>query len=165
MIRPLIYLLLFLSICFNLASRASQEKPIVEILDTKISPEAQNDFKAFPKGKVKALVFISTWCPSCRVLDPILKKLATDLHAVQFIEYDVDINKDILKNYKIESFPKILILDKNNNFIESIRINQRINQDKEFQKLSGLKEVPLNDDVYKGLKDYFIKKIIPSDEF
>lgn len=154
MIKQLISFLIFLSIFSNLRGSAAQAdtKPVVEIVSPTISSEAQNSFEMLPKGKTKALIFISTWCPSCRLLKPVLEKLKVNLQNVQFIEYDIDSNMDILEKYDIGSFPRILIIDKNNKFIESIRINQN----EKLKESMGytVSDIPFDENVYKEMKSY-----------
>lgn len=52
--------------------------------------------------------FSATWCRPCRMLKPILERVAEKLPNVDFYNLDVDDNEEIALRYRIFSVPTIL---------------------------------------------------------
>lgn len=53
--------------------------------------------------------FWATWCRPCRMMAPILEKIAQDLAGiVKIAKTDVDKNKSIAHNYNIRSIPTLI---------------------------------------------------------
>lgn len=59
------------------------------------------------KGYV-ILDFYGTWCMPCKMLAPVLDKIANE-HDVKLAKVDVDENEELIKRYKIMSVPTIKI--------------------------------------------------------
>ena len=54
------------------------------------------------------LDFYGTWCMPCKMLAPVLEKIANE-HDVKLAKVDVDENEELIKKYKIMSVPTIKI--------------------------------------------------------
>lgn len=92
-----VFLLLAVSIYYNLNSNGKQEK--------------------FGEPKQKIMLFYAIWCPHCeRYLDSgkwdDLSKRFSDKYEVEFLKYDYDKNKVLGDKYNINSFPSIIYEDK-----------------------------------------------------
>lgn len=64
--------------------------------------------------------FGATWCPPCKMLEPIIEELAEDFEGkVKIGKIDVDQNKKYAVQYKVQSIPT-LILFKNGEAVETL---------------------------------------------
>lgn len=52
--------------------------------------------------------FSATWCMPCRMLKPILERVAEKCSDVSFYNIDIDENEDIAKRYRIFSVPTLV---------------------------------------------------------
>ncbi len=53
--------------------------------------------------------FWAEWCGPCKMLSPILKELAKDLHGkVRFAKIDVDSNPVVARQFGIQSIPTLI---------------------------------------------------------
>ncbi len=52
--------------------------------------------------------FSATWCMPCRMLKPIIEKVAEKMPDVDFYNIDVDENEEIAKRYRIFSVPTLV---------------------------------------------------------
>jgi len=54
--------------------------------------------------------FYADWCPPCRMLIPVVDKLAGDLAGkVKFVKINVDENEDLAGRYRVSSIPRLII--------------------------------------------------------
>ena len=54
--------------------------------------------------------YTATWCGPCRVVAPLIDKLATEYSdRVSVVKIDIDENKDTAKKYGIRSIPAVLV--------------------------------------------------------
>ena len=68
------------------------------------------EFDALLKGDKDVLVdFFATWCGPCKMLAPILDKVASDMPQVKFGKVDVDQAMDLARRFGIRSIPDVLI--------------------------------------------------------
>jgi len=57
--------------------------------------------------------FYATWCGPCRVLSPMLEKLAPGYtNRIKFVKVNVDESPDIAQKYQIEGMPTLLFFNK-----------------------------------------------------
>ena len=52
--------------------------------------------------------FSASWCMPCRMLKPIIERVADKMPEVDFYNIDVDENEDIAKKYRIFSVPTLV---------------------------------------------------------
>ena len=52
--------------------------------------------------------FSATWCMPCRMLKPILERVADKMEDVSFYNLDIDDNEEIAKRYRIFSVPTLV---------------------------------------------------------
>ncbi len=54
--------------------------------------------------------FWANWCGPCRVLKPLLHKIASEHQEIQLLTVDVDLdtNRDLVTQYSINSIPKVI---------------------------------------------------------
>lgn len=55
--------------------------------------------------------FYATWCGPCKVISPIMEKMAAEMKdEVVFLKVDVDETDDIAAEYKIEAMPTFIFI-------------------------------------------------------
>lgn len=70
---------------------------------------------------MKVIKFGAIWCPACLIMRPRYNKVLNNYTDIENIEYDYDMDSDMVDNYKVgKILPEVIILDDNNN--EQIRI-------------------------------------------
>ncbi len=61
-------------------------------------------------GKTVLVDFSATWCRPCKMMEPILKELATITGPdVKIIKVDVDKNRDTAAAYQVSSVPTLIV--------------------------------------------------------
>ena len=66
------------------------------------------------KKKPKLITFTAKWCGHCQRFQPILNELQNDKKLkVDFINYDSELDKNIINEYKIQGYPTIMLNYKN----------------------------------------------------
>jgi thioredoxin 1 len=54
------------------------------------------------------LDFFATWCRPCKMIAPILEKLATEYSNAHFFKIDVDESPDVSQEYEVSAMPTVL---------------------------------------------------------
>ena len=71
------------------------------------------------KSEVLTIVdFWAVWCGPCRVLKPLLHKIAGEHPEIQLLTVDVDVNGDLAGQYNINSIPAVFMF-KNGQIVDS----------------------------------------------
>lgn len=80
-----------------------------------------NEFNQLLKDqKLVVADYTATWCGPCRVVAPLIDKLATEYgEKVSVIKVDIDENKDNAKKYGIRSIPAVLVF-RDGELVESL---------------------------------------------
>ena len=55
--------------------------------------------------------FESTWCGPCKMLSPILDRIAKDNSSINFGKVDIDESSDLASEYKIMSVPTLVLFE------------------------------------------------------
>ncbi len=65
-------------------------------------------------SKSKLMYFGAAWCGPCRQMKQIFKdeKVKKLLDKLDFVVYDVDVNKDMSRQYQISTVPTMIFIDK-----------------------------------------------------
>jgi thioredoxin 1 len=53
--------------------------------------------------------FWATWCPPCRLLNPVLEELATERDDIRFVKLDIDIEQDTAARYGVLAAPTLML--------------------------------------------------------
>lgn len=84
--------------------------------------ESINDYLPYLKGydntgKIPVIIdFYATWCNPCRMLAPLLEKLAAEYEGrVKVLKVDVDKNQALAAAANIRSIPTLFFIDKEGN--------------------------------------------------
>ena len=61
------------------------------------------------------------WCPSCIIMGKIWKNLKNKYSDIEFVEYDLDMDEEEVKDFNVgNKLPEIILFDDNNNEIKRI---------------------------------------------
>ncbi len=71
--------------------------------------DVSKNFDEFIAEGVVVVDFFATWCGPCKMLAPILDKVASDMPQVKFGKVDVDQSMDLARRFGIRSIPDVLI--------------------------------------------------------
>lgn len=52
----------------------------------------------------------ATWCPHCNKMQPIFEELSNELSQYIFTEFDIDKDKELTSEFKIESLPTFIFI-------------------------------------------------------
>ena len=67
--------------------------------------------------------FSATWCMPCRMLKPILERVAEKCGDVSFYNVDIDENEEIAKRYRIFSVPTLVCFKKGKKLDSLVGLN------------------------------------------
>ena len=73
-----------------------------------ITSKAQFD-EAVKSEKLTIVDFWAVWCGPCRVLKPLLHKIAGEHPEIQLLTVDVDANQELAAQYDINSIPAVFM--------------------------------------------------------
>lgn len=60
-------------------------------------------------GKV-LIDFFATWCGPCKMLAPVLDKVAAEVKDVTFVKIDIDKNVDAAEEYGVQVIPTLVLV-------------------------------------------------------
>lgn len=55
--------------------------------------------------------FWASWCGSCQMVGPLIEQLSEEMPETKFAKVNVDDELDLVRKYKVESIPTLLIFD------------------------------------------------------
>ena len=71
---------------------------------------------------MKVLKFNAIWCSGCLVMKPIIKQIEEQYPDIEFIDYDYDIDEDMVNKWDVGTLiPVMIFLDENDNEITCLR--------------------------------------------
>lgn len=76
---------------------------VVKITDTDF------DAKVLEAGKTVVVDVSTTWCPSCRMLEPVFEKASEELEDVMFAAVNASDNPEISARYNINYVPTLML--------------------------------------------------------
>ena len=80
---------------------------------------SKNQFDEVIKSEKLTIVdFWAVWCGPCRVLKPLLHKIAGEHPEIQLLTVDVDANQELAAQYDINSIPAVFMF-KNGQIVDS----------------------------------------------
>jgi thioredoxin len=53
--------------------------------------------------------FWATWCPPCRLLNPVLEELAAERDDIRFVKLDIDNEQDTAARYGVLAAPTLML--------------------------------------------------------
>ncbi len=59
----------------------------------------------------RLIVISAVWCPSCLILNKMLKQIEKDYSDIEIVKYDYDLDEDEIEKYDIGKTLPVLILD------------------------------------------------------
>lgn len=92
------------------------------------------NFKEEVKEGITLVDFYATWCGPCRMLHPVLEKLASTRSEVDYKQIDVDTAPNISKEYGVMSIPTLILfkdgkeISKNVGYMTEEEITEWINK-------------------------------------
>ena len=84
---------------------------------TEITSKEQFD-EAIKSENLTVVDFWATWCPPCRLLKPLLHKIAGEHPEIQLLTVDTEENPDLPTEYEVTNLPTVLFI-KNWEIIDS----------------------------------------------
>ena len=79
-------------------------------VDNIIEITSKNQFdEAVKSEKLTVVDFWAVWCGPCRVLKPLLHKIADEHKEIRLLTVDVDANQELATEYDINSIPAVFM--------------------------------------------------------
>jgi len=94
----------------------------------------KEDFNHIISTDVTVVDFFATWCGPCKMISPIIEKLANDITNVKFVKIDVDKHDELARIYGIMSIPTLIFfkdgkeVKRHVGFINEDKIKEIINE-------------------------------------
>lgn len=85
---------------------------------TEIFSKSQFDETILNSNKLIIVDFWAEWCGPCRLLKPLLHKIAWEHSEIQLLTVDVDQNQELATEYDINSIPAVFLF-KNKEIVDS----------------------------------------------
>ena len=80
---------------------------------------SKDQFDKEIKSEVLTIVdFWAVWCGPCRVLKPLLHKIADEYKEIRLLTVDVDVNQELAAEYDINSIPAVFMF-RNGEIVDS----------------------------------------------
>jgi thioredoxin len=78
-----------------------------------LNPVTQNTFTAevLESDKPVLVDFTASWCPPCRVMNPLLEELAAERDDLKIVSVDVDTEQELAVKYGVLGMPTFMLFD------------------------------------------------------
>lgn len=83
-------------------------------------------------GKTVVVDFWATWCGPCRMVSPVLEKIAQDHPEIELVKVDIDANPVVASEYQVRSIPFMIVFQNGKRVKEVIGAKPRAALLKEF---------------------------------
>ena len=80
-----------------------------------------------PKGGNAVVKFGAPWCETCKTIKPILEELDKENEDVEFIDIDVDEDKELAAKYGVRGIPMLLFI--RNGVVERTLVGMQSKED------------------------------------
>ena len=110
--------------CPGMKKKKEEEFEYGKYIDLEKNAKIEREFvlKLMIENFVNVFYFTADWCQPCKNIKPIIKEINRDKSGLKFHMIDADIEKELVKKFKIQSLPTFII----------------INQGKEIKRMIGL---------------------------
>lgn len=71
------------------------------------------------ENKLILVLFKAVWCHSCKVLAPVMQKLAASYTDILIVEIDIDISNELACKYEVSILPTLVVI-KNRNILTKL---------------------------------------------
>lgn len=75
--------------------------------------------------KITIIDFYATWCNPCKMMDKILSDIELDMKDINFYKVDAEEEYELTEYFKIKNLPTLVIITKDEIFIETGLINKK----------------------------------------
>jgi thioredoxin 1 len=100
--------------CPGMRKRDEKEFEYGSYLELKKNSEKEKGiiFKMIITNFVNVFYFTADWCQPCKNIKPIVNEINRDSLGIKFHTIDADIEKDLVKQFQIQSLPTFIIISK-----------------------------------------------------
>lgn len=67
------------------------------------------DTEVLQSTQLVSVKFFATWCGPCKMLTPVIEKLAEANPNVKFVELDVDKGRELAHTYEVQGVPAVIL--------------------------------------------------------
>lgn len=78
--------------------------------------------------------FFATWCGPCKMLGPVVERMAEQHPEVHFYKVDIDEENDLAARFQVMSVPTLLYMKKGQILAKSVGLVSPADMDKEINK-------------------------------
>ena len=117
-----IILLVGITLIFNSKNTKEQNKSRINSTNGKIIQVNDENFEeeVLKSDKTVLIDFYATWCGPCKMMEPIIKEIASENEKLKVVEVDVDTCKKITNKYKIKAMPTFVVIKNGNEINRSV---------------------------------------------
>lgn len=93
-----------------------------------------------PENKISLVDFSATWCGPCKMLDPVLKKVAEDIgDKVDFYHIDVDESPEASSQFGIRGVPTMIVFHQGQEIDRMVGFRDRNALQRQLENLADSK--------------------------
>lgn len=83
-------------------------------------------------GDLVVVDFFATWCGPCKMLSPVVERMADQHKEVHFYKVDIDMENDLAARYKVMSVPTLIYLKNGKEVAKSVGLVSPADMEKEI---------------------------------